>query len=57
MTDCFPISPVAVLSGSIDSSSIEGTGLSVADVKQILTDLGKDTMFSVCMYVLLHCLV
>ena len=47
MTDCILISPVAVLSGSIDSSSIEGTGLSVADVKQILTDLGKDTMFSV----------
>ena len=30
--------------GSINDSSIEGTGLSVADMKQILTDLGEDTL-------------
>ena len=29
---------------SIDSSSIEGSGLSVADMKQILMDLGERTV-------------
>ena len=29
---------------SIDSSSIEGSGLSVADMKQILMDLGEGTV-------------
>ena len=36
--------PTSVSLDSIDSSSIEGSGLSVADMKQILMDLGERTV-------------